>query len=487
MPRGAAYQAAQLSGFPKGLNLHADSSRLEAEELAEALNVRLGPRGEVQLRTGYTRFDNFSLDDDVSFLYPWRTFGGLDHLIAIDSDGEIWYSDAANPADPYPFIDSGQVATGSSVWQRWGATFAGAAKKLYVSTKNMANPVSWTGSTWAPVATMPSVKILFYRHGRMFAINDLERPSGVYFSEILDPESFGTDDYLEVNPDDGYEINAAVVFGDDLILFKDNAVWKLSGRTPSSFALYEIDSHRGSVSPRALAQLRSRLFFFDRDTGVWAFDGAGFEMVSQPINDYLLQGQNYDGAYAASMYEAADRICLSVPWDAGGRRPFVFFGDTGAWTEYATGFAGRTSYLDQRYVGLPGADGIYHATESSHVVPPSLQLINGKFRTGWTLIAGAGMKARVRRLEMTVKGEVTTGVTVRMYADYNLDAPVAERSFSGGPSPASLNASERRVALDGWGDRVHAVAFEFETNNWPFQLNDLTVFYTGGVDLRGER
>ena len=69
----------------------------------------------------------------------------------------------------------------------------------------------------------------------------------------------------------------------------------------------------------------------------------------------------------------------------------------------------------------------------------------------------------------------------------NLDAPVAERSFSGGPSPASLNASERRVALDGWGDRVHAVAFEFETNNWPFQLNDLTVFYTGGVDLRGER
>jgi len=68
-----------------------------------------------------------------------------------------------------------------------------------------------------------------------------------------------------------------------------------------------------------------------------------------------------------------------------------------------------------------------------------------------------------------------------------MDAPMVERTFIGGPSPASLNASERRVALDGWGTKLHAVAFEFETDNWPFQLNDMTVFYTGGVDLRGDR
>jgi len=483
MPRVAQYQAAELSGFSKGLNLHADSSRLEGDELAEATNVRLGPRGEVQLRTGYLRQD-VNLPGEIHHLYPWRTFGSVDHIVVVDNlgGGTIWHSEQGGT-----FIDSGHDIADSPSMQSFGVGFAGAKKKLYVSAKGMTDPVSFNGTTWEPVPTMPSTKMLFYRHGRMFAINDNERPSGVYFSEILDPEAFATDDYLEVNPDDGYQINAATVFGDDLVLFKDNAVWKLSGRTPSSFALYEIDSHRGMVAPKAHAQLRSRLFFFDRDTGIWAFDGAGFELVSQPINDYLLAGQNYQLSYISAMYSGEDRIYLSVPWQSGGYRTFVYFGDTGGWTEYDTGFNDSTAYLDVRWLGLPGAPGVNTAEESAHTVPPSLDEIVGKFRTGWTLIAGPGMKARVRRLEMTFKGYNTSSVTLRMYADYDLNAPVVERTFVGGVNPTSLDVVEQRVALDGWGDRVHAVAFEFETDGWPFQLNDLTVFYTGGVDLRGER
>jgi len=483
MPRVAQYQAAELAGFPKGLNLHADSSRLEAQELAVALNVRLGARGEVQLRTGYTRFDS-GFTDSVSFIYPWRTFDGINHLIVTGEIARSIYSSVGGSND---FVNSGFDVGSQGTLQSFGVGFAGAAKKVYVSSKHQTNVRSFDGTDWLTVATMPNVKMLWYRHGRMFAINDIERPSGVYFSELLDPETFATDDYIEVSPDDGFEINASTIFGDDLVLFKDNAVWKMSGRTPSSFSLYEVDSHRGCVSPQGHAQLRGRLFFFDRDTGIWAFDGAGFELVSQPINDYILKNQNYELAWKASMYDADDRIYVSIPWQGGGYHSFVYFGDTGAWTEYDTGFLGATGYLDNRYLGLPDVHGVYYADEASHVVPPSVQPINGVFRTGWTLIGGAGVKARIRRLEMTVKGEVTTGVTLRMYADFNAVTPMVERSFDGGPAPASLDASERRVALDGWGTRLHAVAFEFETDDWPFQLNDLTVFYTGGTDLRGER
>lgn len=487
MPRAAKYQVADLQGWQKGLNLQADSSRLEPEELSLALNVKLGHRGEVRLRTGYTRVDDGSLTEVVSFIYPFRTKTYDDWLICISNvNGNIWYGESVT------FFDSGKDSPLGTTLQTWGHGFASAKGKLYVTCKQMLNPVSFDGTLWADVTgTMPSAKMFHWRHDRMLALNTTERPSAVYYSATEAPEQFATDDWFPIDDEDGYEINASQVFGDDLIMFKDHAVWKLSGRTPSSFATYELDTHRGCVSPRAVTQLRGRLLFFDRDTGIWAFDGAQFELISQPINDYILEGQNYDRNYGATAYVGEDRAYFSLYWgnDGDPRRSFVYHGDTGAWTEYDNGFAGRQTYLNERYLGLVGAPGIYIADEASSLVPPSGTKIVGRFRTGWALIAGPGIKARVQRLEMTVKANVPTNVTVRMFGDHDETTPLVTRTFVGGAGPRvqAIESDERRVTLDGWGPRVHAVMFEFETDDFPFQLNEMSVFYTGGQDVRGER
>ena len=90
---------------------------------------------------------------------------------------------------------------------------------------------------------------------------------------------------------------------------------------------------------------------------------------------------------------------------------------------------------------------------------------------------------------MIVKATDTVSFTVRMYRDFEGDTPYVTRTFQGGPVSygAAITDDERIIASDGWGNRLHAVQFEVETNDAPFQLNDMTVFYTGGVDVRGER
>ena len=88
-----------------------------------------------------------------------------------------------------------------------------------------------------------------------------------------------------------------------------------------------------------------------------------------------------------------------------------------------------------------------------------------------------------------MKAEEFAQGTIRMYRDYDDTTPYVTRTFDGtGTFKAqSVNAPERRGALDGWGNRVHAVMFEFETDELPFQINEFTLFYSGGVDVRGER
>jgi hypothetical protein len=481
MPRVNQYQSIEFEGFAAGLDKHADSSRLDLDEMSEAMDVRIGPRGEVKLRTGYTRRDT-NLEAPAQFLYSWRDAYGDDLLFGVTTGSQLFY--AREDSSHYPI---GPTLYHGNDLQRYGVGFAGAEKNLYVTSKM--SPVQKFNSYdgWqTPPSDMPNGKMMHYRHNRMFIINTEANSSRIWYSELGDVENFPPDNWIDVDPDDGYEINASEVYGDDLIVFKDRAIWKLSGRTPSSFSLYRIDNDRGCVSPEATAQLRGKLIFLDRETGIWAFDGSSLELVSELINDYILKGLSYKGAWADSMYSGDDRLYVSINWgDGTTRRSFVYHADVDGWTEYSRGFTGNAVHMNRRNLGFRFRDGLWIADDES--TTHEGQPIVAKWRTGWQLLGGPGVKARVRRLELTVKSNVGSTGTIRMYRDYNDVTPYIVRTFEGGPDPRSLEADERRVTIDGWGNRVHAVMFEFEYDEPPFQINEFSVLYTGGIDIRGRR
>lgn len=311
MPRVSQYSAFQYEGFAKGYVREIDSSSLDETELLEALNVRLGRRGEITYRNGYVLHSS-NVSQVVHWLYPWRSAAGVDHLIAIDVLGNV-LEDTLDGS----FTDSSEDVGTHSALTSHGVGFASATDKLYISAKTMvSDTLSFDGSTWSTHAQIPKAKILIARHDRLFAINDVSNPSTIYFSALGDPETFAALDVIEVSSADGYEINAAIEFGDDIIIFKDHEVWKLSGRTPNSFALYRVDNERGCVSQKSVVQVGGELFFYDRDNGVWSFDGASFTLISGPINSHILDDQTYDNAYRAAAFVSKEgRYHLSMEVD----------------------------------------------------------------------------------------------------------------------------------------------------------------------------
>ena len=75
---------------------------------------------------------------------------------------------------------------------------------------------------------------------------------------------------------------------------------------------------------------------------------------------------------------------------------FVWNNETGGWTEYDGGFNDSVEYLTDRFLGLPGANGLYKADSAATVHPPSVTDIEAKVRTGWIRLGGPGIKSLIK-------------------------------------------------------------------------------------------
>lgn len=479
MSRVSSLVVVQMDGFTGGLNKDADVARLEDNETPEALNVTIGLRGEIQKRTGYTRFDT-NLANQITHLWSWKDGSARDWLMATDINGQIRYAQDTNQA----FIDSTKnLGVGGSA-ARHPIGWAVAQGNIYISSRRGHNSLKWNGTTWTDVPTVPKAQFLRWRFEQLFAANIAGNPSQLQVSLELTPEDFTTEPAIfEFDKADGTEIRQIAASGDDLLVFKDHSIYIFSGRVRSDFAQYKLDSLRGTYSPRTVKQVRGLLIFYDRDTGVWAWDGSQFTLISEKINQYLLNNVTYDAAYVALGHSYRDSYILSVPWQDGqtNQRSFVFSTLTNSWTEWDYGAWDAESHVNHSFIASPrGGNGIYEGGGSSDDGSP-IQL---RFRTPWLTPGGPGAIARLRRLEANVvsnEGEVS----VDLAQEYD-PTPVVSRVMTAGNPNKLVDASVIKN-LDGWGNRADAHQFVFHSlDALPFQLNAAHAIFSINGDVLGE-
>lgn len=505
------YVPFELSGFAGGLNTELDATSLELNELSEALNVRIGNKGEVERRTGYSRFDQASLPAAIFSLYRWVAKDGNENLLAGDINGDLW---CRYDAHPRTFVKKDNLGSFNlGVPFTYPIAFAAGEDNLYISslrgTSSAPKPLKrWNGTILEDVTAIydpskdpnddnkyikpPVGQQMVYRHGRLMIAHTVADTSRIWFSNHLQPERFREQAWIDLDPEDGSSITAMISFADELIIFKDNSMWELTGRDPTMYSLRTVDKLRGTVSPGALCQMRGALVFFDRDTGVWSYDGSSLTLISEKINKYLLGGIDYSECHRASAYFGDDRYYLSLPWEGRTGRTFVMNAQNGAWSEYDNGFSVGDFHNQQRLQGYSTLDGLYLADETRDDIEGLPDHVS-RFRTGWLFPVGEGAKARMRRLELVVDAIPTSldTFTVELFRELNDKDPHVTREFHTEQllfeTRTPSNRAMHQVALDGWGKRWHSMQLAVTMTHIPSQVNRMTVFISAKVDERGER
>lgn len=272
------------------------------------------------------------LPEDIRQLGSYKSDDGVsNHLIAIDDAGFIWYANNVYNTAP-----------------SWNALAVHSADCRMVQFKNLlffsetyagiatVNCKTWDGTTLATLgqafndnlaaptnANMPGHKFNAVFQGCMWIAStyesSVEYKSRVRWSHPNNPRDYRTFDYIDIDIGVGGDsITALVPFQDRLLVFKNNAVYAITGTSPDTFQVYPISRTVGAVGPKSIVVTDHGVYFYDPTHGVFLYDGKSISWKFERLYPMLTEGNVWTGRGAgfAILAWSGRRLWLSLPWSA---------------------------------------------------------------------------------------------------------------------------------------------------------------------------
>ncbi len=151
-------------------------------------------------------------------------------------------------------------------------------------------------------------------------------PSTVWHSNLAEPDEVDAENFFDVRTSNGDVITNMIVFQETLMIFKKRSVHELSGSSPDTLALKDVNLTYGCVNSTAAVTFRNKLWFMD-EKGICEYNGPNTFIVSNPVENHL---KTVDKSTCRAFYVKKRTevwfICSGVA--------FVYDVDIEAWTIY---------------------------------------------------------------------------------------------------------------------------------------------------------
>lgn len=446
--------------FNGGLNLAEDPYDLAPNESPLLQNVDINRRGGFSIRRGTRTWISTTTGlSNVDSMYTYVDPTGVRHLLAA-SNRQVKRWDGAAWTEIAPVVAS----SGRSV-------FVEMRGDLYIVNSN-ADVRKWSGSGTATAMTIPAYNddisapnegnfvrglTACVHNGVMFvgnvydSIDSVFHYSRIRWSHPLKPEDWRTNDYIDIDPEDGAgRIRALVSFGDRLLVFKDRAIYAVHGYPPEGFSVVPITKEVGAPSQQAVTSTEGAIYFWDKQIGLCQFDGKKvawlFDRLYPLIDDNKLNNA-YNFQVICQYHNR--RVWVSVPYLAD---PYANLfislvyapdvGKAGAWTLHTktlfsfhvhrTADAGS----DPNDAHLLGGNGAYvfeldvenYYEDQIAGGSATTAKIDAFYQTRWYDAQNPAMKKRWKRPVFVVGRNATQEFQVDVFTDY--DPTHVKKTFS---------------------------------------------------------
>lgn len=115
-----------------------------------------------------------------------------------------------------------------------------------------------------PLGTYPC-----WFHNYLFVAKTTAYPNRLYWSNLGDPTTFSGSNYIDVNPGDSDQIMGLGQLQDELLIFKQNTIWSITGWSGSSFSSSTINTQNmnarifgyGSIAPGSIVSVGNDVYF----------------------------------------------------------------------------------------------------------------------------------------------------------------------------------------------------------------------------------
>jgi len=151
-------------------------------------------------------------------------------------------------------------------------------------------------------------------------------PSTVWHSEIGEYERVDEENFFDVRTGNSDSIRNIILFQDNLVIFKNKSVHALSGDSPETLALKDMNLNYGCVNNTSAVVWENKLWFMD-SKGICEFNGPDTTIVSYAIEEKLSQ---VDKTRCRAIYVKK----RNEVWFCCGSTCFVYDHDVNSWSIY---------------------------------------------------------------------------------------------------------------------------------------------------------
>lgn len=279
--------------FFAGIDTTSDPSSSAPDGMPEeaspnCLNVDFDSVQSVATRKGYNKLLTTSVPDFIGGMYSLYQSSGSKQLIYASDVNLYKYNNAGGST-----ALTGSPATFTANNQWW---FDELLDNVYGS--NGVDPlIVYNGSNYSIANAAITPQFGKIHKNRVYAAN--HNSSTLYFSDAGDPTSFPVNNFIAINTNDGQNITAIDDILDNLVIFKDESVWILTGEplgagnttTIGNLQLRQANSPVGCSAFRTVCTVEQTLFFMHH-SGLYALQNYSVVLISPFLKDTFQNEMN---------------------------------------------------------------------------------------------------------------------------------------------------------------------------------------------------
>jgi hypothetical protein len=287
-----------------------DPTLIREIDSPDNLNVVYSSFEAVGSRNGYTKLITTPTPSFIGGMYPFYKSDGTKKLLYASGANLYYYNNAGGSTTilgtPATFTPNQQFSFDEYQDVAYGG--------------NGVDPlIGFNGTSYNIVNSAITPQFVKINKNRVYCAN--KNSSTLYFSDAGTPSSFPINNFIQINTNDGQNITGIEVINDNVIIFKDDSVWILTGdplgsgntTTIGNLQLRKANSSVGCSAFRTIQKVGSILFFMHY-TGIYALQNYSVVSIADYMsNTFGSMNQNFVSLCWAVYDDFTDQYIMGYP------------------------------------------------------------------------------------------------------------------------------------------------------------------------------
>jgi hypothetical protein len=270
------------------LDTTTDPTLLVDENSPDNLNVVHDSIRAIQSRKGYIKLLSTLLPSFVGGMYSLYQSTGTKQLVYGSAANLYWYN---NAGASNLIVGTPATFTANQQWD-----FDEYQDSVY-GGNGVDGLIAYNGTSYTLANSGITPQFVKNVKNRMYCAN--RNSSTLYFSDAGNPKSFPVNNFIQINTNDGQNITGISNILDNVVIFKDDSVWVLTGEplgvgndtTIGNLQLRQANSSVGCSAFRTICLVEGVLVFMHH-TGIYMLQNYTVTLISPLLQDTFLNGMN---------------------------------------------------------------------------------------------------------------------------------------------------------------------------------------------------